>query len=259
MPVILNKNRSSEQSHSSIFPKVCRYCLPSMLIATFIPFILVLISLLLGSLNAIPAAEFISHFLAFPIAVMTPLFFTVKNIYALKGAFPRKTGSHKVVLSVFFCSCICTIILILLFDLSCALYGAFPLNFKGAAYMRDMFASSIGAMFILHVTIFIFYTFISLMAITSYFIGDRSKVRFKFTLTCIVFLAIYVVFLILLILCYFASTFIDITALENIQISQSFFNSSMLCAFVTFDILALITSPALYFTNLRSLKKENKK
>lgn len=259
MPIIPIQKNSNAKPHNKVFTQVCKYCLPQMVTATVFPFALVLLTLLLGAVKALPAAEFTAHYIAFPIALCVPLFYTLKMIFALKGAFPRKTNdSHKVVLSVYFCSCICTLLLIILFILSCTLYSAFPLNFKGAAYMRDMSASSIGAMFILYSTVFIFYSFVSLMAVTSYFIGNRSRVKFKFTLSCIIFFIVYVIFLILLLLCYFTSTFIDITALENIQIAQSIFNSSMLCAFVTFDVLAVLTTPILYFINIKFLKKENK-
>ena len=258
MPIIPNKkSHAKSTTQKPVFSKVCKYCLPQMLTITIIPFVLVIISLILATINAITAGEIIAHYIAFPLALCVPLFHTVKMIYALKGAFPRKTNdSHQVALSVHFCYCLSTMLLIILFIISCNLYSAFPLNFRGAAYMRDMTASSSGAMFILYSTVFIFYTFISIMILASYFIGDRSNVKFKFTLSCIVFFAIYVIFLIFLILCYFTSTFIDITALENIQIAQSLFNSSMLCAFVTFDVLAVLTIPILYFINIKFLKKE---
>ncbi len=257
MPILPKKDSQKQNNKAPVFLSVCRYCIPHMAIAAAVPFILMLLSLLIRAAGAVSTAEFTALYIALPLYIAVPLFCTVKVISALKGAFPRKSNdAHKVILSVFFCFCTVTAILIALFNITCATFSAFPLDFKWAGYMRDMNASSHGAMFIFYSSVFLFYTYISLMAVTSYFIGDRSRFRFKFSLTCIVFLLIYVLFLLLLLLSYFASTFMDITALENIQISQSIFNSSMLCAFVTFDVLAIITSPLLYFINYKKLIKD---
>ncbi len=256
MRIVNNKNIKPTQTSTQVFKKVCVYCLPHMSALTLAPFSVVLLSLLISVMGGFSVAEFLTTYVAFPLAVAAPLFITVKIIYALKGAFPRKTNdSHKVVLSVFFCSSLCIVVLELLFNLSCAMYSAYPLRFMGAAYMRDMFASSPSAMILFYVTLFFLYTVISLMSVTAFFIGDSTKKRFSFTLSCMIFIGMYVILLLLFILAYFAATFLDIIALESIQISGSIFNSSMLCSFITFILLSIIVIPLLYIINMSYLKK----
>ncbi len=252
---IINNEKNYKTVHSNVFLKVCKYCFPHMLIIATIPFIFVLISLLFRLFGAINIAESIAMYMAFPIALISPMISTVKIIYALKGAFPRKTDdSHKVVLSVFFCYAVCTLITIILFNISCSIYRAYPLDFPSAAYMRDMFTSSPSAMMLFYFTVFCLYITISLMAVTAYFIGYKKKTKHSFSISCLVFILMYVIVLVAFILAYFAATFMDIIALESIQISSSIFNSSMLCAFLTFLFTSFLLSPIIYCINIKTLK-----
>ncbi len=255
MPIVEKRNTGSV-TVAPVFKKVAAHCLPHMLIIVLIPFALIILSLVIRALGAKSASEAIAYYIAFPLALLSPLFITVKQINTLKAAFTRKTkDSHRVILSVFFCSGICIVLLECFFCLSCALYGFYPLEFRAAAYMRDMYASSPAAVILTYTAVFFAYALISLMSTTAYFIGDSSKKKIRFTLSCLVFVGMYMLVLIMFLLAYFCATFLDIKALESIQISSSFFNSSILCSFVTFIIISMLAFPALYFINLKFLQK----
>lgn len=255
-----NKNSKTKSkavyAKSPVFMRVMKYCLPHELLITALPFFIVVISILTASFGAIESAEFISFKIAFPIALLAPLFITVKQIGVLKSSFPRKTDdSHKIILSVFSSTLLCQLILIILFCISCSIYGLFPLNFRPAAYIRDMYMSSPAAMIITYITVFMAYTIVSLMSTTAYFLGERTKNRFSFTISCLIFAGMYVLLLIIFLLAYFSATFVDIKSLEDIQIANSIFNSSMLCSFVTFIFIVIASLPILYWINYKALVK----
>ena len=87
----------------------------------------------------------------------------------------------------------------------------------------------------------------------------RQKNKFNFTISCLVFILIYVIILILFLLSYFAATFLDIIALESIQIQGSIFNSSILCSFITFIVISVPFNLILYkviINVVRNIKKE---
>jgi len=258
MSILNNKKRENNNyySRTPVFKKVVAYCLPQELSMTLFPFLLVVISLIMASFKAVWAAEFITFYIAFPLAVIVPLLLTVKQISVLKSSFPRKKDdSHRVILSVFFSTLLCILLLIVLFCVSCSLFELFPMDFRAAAYMRDMYTSSPAAMIITYITVYIAYALLSLMSTTAYFLGEATKKKFSFTISCMIFLGMYVALLILFLLAYFAATFLDIKALEAIQIANSIFNSSMLCSFSTFIIIAIAAMPILYCINYKALTK----
>lgn len=258
MSIIKNNKAGSKSGYAQtpVFKKVVAHCLPIELIITFVPFAMVLLSLLFAAFGAIDAAEFICYYLAFPLALTAPLFITLKQISTLKGSFPRKSNdSHRVILSVFFSTLLCFFLLICLFSLACSLYDMFPMNFRACAYMRDMYMSSPAAIIITYITVFMAYTLVSLMSTVAYFIGEGTKKKFKFTISCLIFVGMYVVLLVLFLLAYFTATFLDIKSLEYIQISNSIFNSSMLCSFVTFIFISVLSLPILYSVNFKALKR----
>ena len=255
------KNKShnnTKREKAPSFLEIIKYCLPHMGIMALIPIACVILTLILRAFGLSTIAEFATSYIAFPQFILMPLGITVKVINTLKLSFPRNSYSHRVFLSVLGCSAISTIAIELLFIIGCSLYGFFPLEFRGAAYMRDMYTSSPAAMNIFYMTLFMFYTFITMLILASHFISDRLVKKGKFTLSCLVFIAFYIFFLIFFLLSYFGATFLNIITLERIQINSSIFNSSMLCAFLVFDILSLLFSPALYFITMRFLNKKPK-
>lgn len=240
--------------------KVTQYCLPHMLTAVLIPFCLIVISLILGLFNLTGIAEMIVNYIAFPLSLVSTVLITLKQIYALRGAFPRETkDKNTVILSVLACSIISFILLINLFHISCYLLGIFPMSFSGAAYIRDMYTSSPAALNLFYVTIFFLISTLSIMCSAAYFIGYNKGGRFSFSYSCFRFIIMYVLLLVIFVLAYFIATFLDIIALERIQISSSIFNSSILCSFVTFILVAIPFDITLYFIlrkNLLNIKKE---
>ena len=260
MPTKAKKHSITKKPKVPTLLQVFKYNLPHMGIMVMTPITTVVLSLILRAFGLSSAAEFITLYVAFPLFLFMPIGATVKTINTLKRSFPRKTNdSHKVFLSILLCSCVMTILTEVFFNIGCSMYGFFPKEFKWAAYMRDMYASSPAAMNIFYISIFFFYSFLSLLIITSYFIGDRVASKMKFTVSCLCFVLFYVLFLVLFLVGYFVSTFLNIIVLENIQIPYSIFSSGMLCAFVVFDVLSAIISPILYFIALKFLKKGIKK
>ncbi len=248
---------NSKYASTPIFKQVVLYCLKIEVIMASLPFVFVLISIGLRALSLKSAAEFISVFVVFPLFAIVPLLVTIKQINTFKRSFPRASNDkHRVILSVFFCTALIIIINIILFITSCYLYSFYPLEFREAAYIRDMFASSIGAMVITFLAVFVAYLLISLMVTTAYFMGEAKRKKYSFTLSCIIFFIMYVILLIIFVIAYLTATFLDIKALENIQIANSIFNSSILCSFVTFIVISLAAMPILYKLNFRALQNQ---
>ncbi len=251
-----NNKITAKYSTTPVFRQVVSYCILPELIITLIPFALVLLSLALQAVKADYAAEILSYYVAFPLCLAAPLLITLKQVSTLRKSFPRNTpDAHRVILSVFFSSALCIIFEIMLFILSCYLYSIFPMKFLWAAYIRDMFSSSVGAMIITFSAVFFAYALISLMSTTAFFMGEASKKKFSFSLSCLIFLVMYVILLLIFVFAYFGATFLDIKALENLQIANSIFNSSMLCSFVTFILISVIAMPVIYKLNFNALKK----
>ena len=259
MAIIDSKKTSIKDriNPSFVIKKVAEYCLPHMLLAVLIPFFLVILSIMLCFLDLISIAEIIVNYIAFPISIFSALIITLKGIYALKGAFPRNTKDENIVIiSVLSCILISYLLLINLFHISCYLLGVFPLNFSGAIYIRDMFYSSPSALILFYVAIFSLLITITNMTLTSFFMGYKRGGRFCLSYSCIKFVLMYVILLILFILCYFFATFLDIITLEKIQIQNSIFNSAILCSFVTFILVSLPYNIAQYFLLKHNLIKK---
>ncbi len=258
-PIAKKQAIKAKEKNASLL-QIFKYCIPHMGIMAMLPITGVVVSLILRAIGLYAVSEFITSNIVLPMFILMPIGVTVKVINTLKRAFPRKTrDSHRILLSILLCSSLTTILIEVFFSIGCLMYGFFPLEFQWASYMRDMYASSPAAMNIFYFSAFVFYTFISLLIITAYFIGDRTTRKFKFTLSCLIFILFYVVFLILFLIGYFIATFLNIVVLENIQIANSIFNSGMLCAFLVFDILGVLISPALYFITVKFLNKKTKK
>ena len=253
----MSKNTTQKKKYAKapIFKQVVGYCIFPDLLFTVLPFGAVLISLALQALKASSAAEFIFNYIALPLFVIAPVLVTLKQINTLKKSFPRSSDAHKVILSVFFSSGVCFATDVILFVLSAYACSVFPMSFRSAAYIRDMIASSPAAMTITFITVFMLFSLICLMTTTAYFMGEASKRKYSFTLSCLIFLIMYTVLLIIFILAYFGATFMNIKVLESIQISNSFFNSSMLCSFVTFIFICIPSLPILYKLNYNALNK----
>lgn len=260
MPILNNQNSTKNITPHEITKKVARYCLPHMMISVAVPFGVLIISLFLRAAGLLNIAEITANYIAFPLALLSPVIITIKVIGTIKGAFPRKTkDEHNVLLSILLCSALSFLALEITFNVSCALLGLYPLDFAGAAYMRDMFFSSPSAMLLFYFTILILYITVNMMTVAAYFIGHKKKNKFNFTISCLVFILIYVIILILFLLSYFAATFLDIIALESIQIQGSIFNSSMLCSFITFIVISVPFNLILYkviINVVRNIKKE---
>ena len=253
-----NNSKATREKPASLF-QVFKYCLPHMGIMAMIPITGVVFALILRAIGMSAISEFITSYIVIPLFIVMPTIPTVKVIGTLKKAFPRKTkDSHRIFLTVLLCSMLTTIVIEIFFNIGCLMYGFFPLEYKTAAFMRAMYAASPAAMNIFYTSAFLFYTFISMMIYAAYFIGYRSKLKIKFTLSCIFFLLFYVIFLILLLITYIGATFMNIIVLENIQIAGTIFNSSVLCLFVVFDMLSVLFLPILYFITLKFLNKKKK-
>ena len=259
MPCFVSEEIMSKTKNinsQSLFIRVMSHCMPIEILATLAYLIPVVISLIIRYFSQKLAADFIFNYIAIPLALIAPVLVTVKQIKTLKASFPRESeDSHKVILSILSCTAISFILLEISFFITCQIYSIFPFDFYIASYVRDMFLSSIPAMLLCSATIFFAYLLISMMITTSYFYGESLYKNYSFTISCVSFSVVYFIFLIIFILSYFAATFVDVTALENIQIKNSFFNSSILCAFVIFNTLSCITIPILYYANYKSLKK----
>ena len=262
MPILNNRKTSQSKAPLpyEVTKKVARYCLPHMLLSVAIPFGAIIIALLMRLTGLINVAEFITEYIAFPLALLSPVIITLKLIYAIKGAFPRKTNDkHNVILSILICASLSFLILEIMFNLSCALLGLYPLNFASATYMRDMFSSSPSAIILFYFTLLVLFITINMMTITAYLMGHKKNSKFNFTKSCLVFILIYVIILILFLLSYFVATFLDIIALEGIQIQGSIFNSSILCSFITFIVVSIPSNLILYKIIIKSvmnIKKE---
>ena len=253
------KPTNHQKRASQTIKQVAEYCLPHMLLAIMIPFIILIVGLVMRYVNLTTVAEFTVDFIAFPLALLSIAVITIKEIYALRGAFPRETNDkNTVILSILFFSAFCVFLLISLFHFSCYLLGLFPMDFRGAAFIRDMYRSSPAAINIFYVAIFFFVNTLSQMTISSYFIGHNKQHRLKFSYSCLIFILMYVILLLVFILSYFIATFLDIIALERIQISNSIFNSSILCSFVTFIVISIPYNIILYFIARNTLSKIKK-
>ncbi len=250
-----NNRTKSKYSDIPIFVQVIRYCALKEAATTIVPFLFVLLSLLLKIFGANSIAEFTWKYIAISLFLLVPVIITLKQIETLKKSFPRDKNENKVILSVFFLSAVSFILDIILFILSCYLNRIYPLSFKSAGYIRDMIASSFPAMTIFFIAVLFVFCLVSLMTTTAFFIGEASKKKLKFTLSCTAFLLMYIVLLVIFVFSYFTATFIDIKTLENIQIANSFFNSSMLCSFVILIFISIIALPILYILNYKALKK----
>ncbi len=247
--------KQNKYSHPSVFLRVAGYTLPTELIICSVPLIISLLSLLIRAVEGTAVAEFLYNYISIPLFILTPILITFKQISTLKKSFPRVgDDTHKVIFSVLGTSALTIFICVIMFIVSCYIFSSFPLDFKSAAYMRDMFTSSVTAMVIAAITVFVAYCLISLMTTCAFFMGEATGKKYSFTLSCLIFLLMYVLLLIIFVFAYFAATFLDIKTLETIQIENSFFNSSILCSFVTFIFISFLAFPVLYVLNYRSLK-----
>ena len=261
MPIINNRNTTEIYSTNiDLTKRIFIYCIPRMLLSIIIPFIVIILSLIIRAIGIVSIAEFILNYIAIPLFIIAAIIININTTDIIKRSFPRpKMDAHRVLTSIFISSLLSVAVLVLTVLISVSVYGVFPYDFPVASYLRDMMYISPYAITIFYITLFVFIFTISCMATTSYFIGHKRKNKFNFTQSCLVFLIIYIIVLIFFIVSYFAATFIDIIALENIQIANTIFNSSILCSFVTFDVIALPCNLILYFilyNRLTNTKKE---
>lgn len=230
-----------------VLSKVASYLIPTYLMIISVPFALNLISYLVCLLSFDNISDFIYNYISVPLYFICPIIVYIKQISTLTKSYPRKDNDkHRVFISVLSISSAAVLINILLFPFGAEILSVSINRFHIASYMSDMFVSSPLAMLIFYFSVFIIYSLIGMMCTSSFFIGDRSKFKNKFTVTCITFLAIYVLILILFVITFILATFTDISGIENIQINNSFFNSNILTAFIILDFISIIAYPILY-------------
>ena len=249
MAIIKNSKKAHSQYEQkrTLFKKVLLYCLPTMLIISLIPFSLTLIALLLRAIGIIDISDAFYSYVIFPLTLISPVFLTTKVISVLKGSFPRKDSSgQRILIFVMLSFFVSLIILAIQFIISNELLGIYPLDFKLAAYMRAMHASSPMAMFITYISLICVYALLSIMAVCAYFKPQKSSKDRVVSASCMWFVIYYVPILLLFLLIEFISTFVDITGLQKIEIAHSLFNSGMLCALISLMITALIAYPIFY-------------
>lgn len=261
MPIITNNTKKQQRvDKSALFKEVMLYCLPHMLIITFVPFAFCILSLIIRALGAKDAAESLFLYIDLPLILSAPLFTTIKVITVLKRSFPRKDSLGKYILAYTTLSYLaCLLLLIVLFIITCTFFDVFPLDFKIAAYMRDMHTSSPAALFVFYLTVFCGYALLSLLCVLSYFKGNFSNGSFKFTRSCLWFIIYYFPVLFLFLTVWFISTFIDVSALNKIQIAYSLFNSGMLCVFISLTVTCLLSYPIFYYLSYKILTFKKRK
>ncbi|MBQ2863148.1 MAG: hypothetical protein IJE84_03140 [Clostridia bacterium] len=260
MPILNKSNRTGIYSANvDITKKIYLYCIPRLLLYIIPPFAAVILSLIIRAIGVIAAAEFILNYIVIPLFIFCGVLINIKTVDIIKRSFPRtQKDGHKVLSRIISSSLLSFAALVITIIISLLLYGIFPYDFPAASYLRDMMYISPYAITIFFMTLLILIFTFSQIAVASYFIGHKKQTKFTFTKSCLVFFLIYVALLILFVLSYFAATFVDIIALENIQIVNTIFNSSILCSFITFDLIALPCSLIMYFITYKSLNTSKK-
>lgn len=261
MPIINKRvNNNIYSKNKDITKQIAIYCIPRMMLYVAVPLAIVVLSLIIRAIGLITAAEFTLDYIAIPLFIIAPVLINIKTTNIIKKSFPRTKKDERIVLtSILSASLLSLASLVITIIISVSVCGIFPYDFPVASYLRNSMYVSPYAITIFYITLFVLISTLSQMATTSYFIGHNKESRFNFTRSCVVFLIIYVALLILFVMSYFIATFFDIIALENIQIKNTIFNSSILCSFITFDVIALPYNLILYFilyNSLNTTKKE---